>query len=73
MVTMSLSSVDAGLAHCQLVGQLESQHQWSAAEQLMMTMCVVKKGRTATTNTSVKGVGGVPLSHAPNSSSTREG
>lgn len=73
-VTMSASSIDTGLAHLQLVGQLEHQHHQSAAEQLVTTTHVVKKGRTATTETPISGVGVVwfvPLSSALNSSNGR--
>lgn len=70
-VTRSQSSVDAGLAHCQVVGQLECHHQRFAVEQLVTTMHVVKTGRTICQS----GVLGelhrqfAQLFHAPSSSS----
>lgn len=57
--------INARQAHHQKVGQLERQHQWATAGQLVMTMHVIKKGKTATTETPVGGVGGIHSTVCP--------
>lgn len=59
------SVIDTRVAHQQNVGRLEHQHQQVAADQLVTTTCVMKKGRTATTDVPVGGVGGIPSMVCP--------